>query len=220
MNIYENTQHIDEWHDFLKKCSAHKYKKGEIIFLKNENTKKICIIKSGIVKVYDIDNEGEEQQVALDTITEVFPIGVGLGIHKNTLYFYEAFTDVEVYILERKDFLEYIADNPRIGYEMYEGLAKRFVSMQTRVYALEQKKALDKIVLTLLYLCERFGTQLNSKSVKIELPLSHKELSNFIGLTRETISLTLKKLSDQSAISYKGKYYTIDTKKLKDIIDP
>lgn len=97
---------------------------------------------------------------------------------------------------------------------MYADMAGRFVNLQKRIKGLGQPKAPDKIIHTLAYLCERFGSREGDDTMIVELSLTQQELSDFIGLTRETISIELKKLEKDGLITYKNKKYSLDLNKL------
>jgi CRP-like cAMP-binding protein len=162
------------------------YKKGEIILLQDEIPRHVGIVKSGMVKTYNINKHGEERPVSIDGQSEIFPIGWVYGKIEKTQYFYEAFTDSVIIELPRKDFLQYLKFHPRMGYEMYADLAARHVALQARIYALEQSRASEKIILTLIYLCDRFAATSAGRSQiqHLKLPLTQQELENYIGLTR------------------------------------
>ena len=190
-----------------------------MILLQNEDPGTVRIIKSGVVRVYDITAEGEERTVSFDVETEIIPIGWVLGKLEKAQYFYQALTDVEVYTLKRQDFLHYIKFHPKIAYEFYANLANRHMALQHRIYALEQTTAASKIAYTLSYLVGRFGEKNSANVSQLTVPLTQQELANFIGLTRETTSTELKKLERRGILRTKDKLFHINTPKLRKLID-
>lgn len=182
--------------------------------MQDDELQSIYIIKSGVVRVYDITAEGEERTVALDVEGEIFPIGVALGLLQKSQYFYQAQTNCEIYSIKKEDFLRYLRFHPKIALNFYKDLAEDFVGLQSRILALQQTKASSKILLTLSYLAERFGKQIGSNTTEIQIPLTQQEIANFIGLTRETTSIELKKLENSKIIKCHKKQYSIDQSKL------
>ncbi len=187
--------------------------------MQGEELDSIYIIKSGVIRVYDITAEGEERTLALDIEGEIFPIGVALGILNESQYFYQAQTDCEVYVIKRLDFLRYLRFHPKITMSFYKDLAEDFVGLQSRILALEQTKASNKILLTLSYLAERFGKQVGSNTTEIQIPLTQQEIANFIGLTRETTSTELKKLENSKIIRITKKQYSLNQSKLEEALE-
>ncbi|MCB9823302.1 Crp/Fnr family transcriptional regulator [Candidatus Nomurabacteria bacterium] len=207
------------WNQYLGRARILRFKKSESIIMQGDELENIYIIKSGVVRVYDITAEGEERTVALDIEGEIFPIGLALGMIQKSQYFYQAQTDCEVYSIRKLDFLRYLRFHPKIAMSFYKDLAEDFVGLQSRILALEQTKASSKILLTLSYLAERFGKQVGSNTTEIQIPLTQQEIANFIGLTRETTSTELKKLETSKIIRCTKKHYSLNQSKLQDAIN-
>lgn len=221
MKIDSDASPGDHWKNFIKKYPVHTYSKGEIIIMEGEVPSCARIVKTGLVKTYNINKHGEERPVSFDSVSEMFPIGWVLNLLEHTEYFYEAFTDCEIYEIPKSDILYYFKNNPKMGGELYLTLASRFNSLQSRIYALQQSRASEKIMLTLLYLSERFASPHNRKHKlqKINIPLTQQELANFIGITRETTSTELKKLESIKAIKHKNQEYEINIDKLNQLLE-
>ena len=102
---------------------------------------------------------------------------------------------------------------------MYASLASKVVSLQARIYALEQSRASEKVIRTLLYLCERFGVSYKrTNKTTLKLPLTQQDIANFIGITRETTSHELKKLEKIKAIKLTRKHYVVNIEKLNELL--
>jgi CRP-like cAMP-binding protein len=103
--------------------------------------------------------------------------------------------------------------------DLLEIMVSRHLQFQMRVNALEQSKATHKVINTLHYLCLRFGKEIKENIVKVELPLTQQDLANFMGLTRETTGIELKKLEKQGVINYRRQNYLIRTDRLNEVLD-
>jgi CRP/FNR family transcriptional regulator len=58
-------------------------------------------------------------------------------------------------------------------------------------------------------LCARqFGVK-TGNAITIDLPLAHKDIASMVGITRETVSLEMKKLEQLGLITYKRNSITI-----------
>ncbi len=217
MKLFKSSDHRVKWNRFISKYDTHRYDKGEIILLQDEVPDNIRIIKSGVVKTYDIDSNGEEKTVSFDNVREIFPLGWAFKQIERTQYFYQAFTDCEVIVIPRDEFVRYLRLNPRMGSEMYADMASRFINMQSRILSLQQSKAPDKILYTLKFLCGRFGVEVKEDVALVKIALTQQELSDFIGLTRETTSLELKKLEKAGVLKYKDRNYLVNLAKLEEV---
>jgi CRP-like cAMP-binding protein len=62
-----------------------------------------------------------------------------------------------------------------------------------------------------LYYCDTFETTKNH--YQIPLRLTHQEIANLVGLTRETVSTEIGKLKKSGILTIKDVYYIVDTDK-------
>lgn len=205
--------------EFLERYPLASYGKGETILLKEVVPSHVFIVKTGVVKVSSISASGDEQAVSFDTEGELFPIGWAVGAIERTQYFYTALTKVTAYKVPRKDYQDYLATRPHSMLVRYQELAARLVSMQERINALQQPKASDKILHTLLYMAHRFGAKVSVKTARLKIPITQQELALFVGLTRETTSIELKKLEKAGLISYSRNAFFVHTKKVESAIE-
>jgi len=210
---------MDTFETFLNDFPSYEYQRGEVILSYDVVPKCAYAIKSGAVKTYNIDSMGNHHPIVIDVKGEIFPLGWVLGHTDKTQYFYEAFTNCTVVCFEKAVFLECLELNPTLASELYHSLGNRFADVQLRIEALEQSRAGSKVVHTLRYLSTRFGRQVSKGTVSIRIPFTQQDLADFLGLTRETTSIELKKLEIAGVIEYEHQHYTLHTDKLNELIE-
>jgi CRP/FNR family transcriptional regulator, anaerobic regulatory protein len=210
---------MDEFQQLLKQFRVKRFKKGEIILVQGEVPECAYIVKSGIVKSYNLTLSGEEKPIGFDMEGDLFPIAWIYKKLKHVQFYYEAFTEIEVHCVPTQEIRHFLDANPAIQAYTMDKLIDRYVNMQLRVNALEQSKASLKVLNTIHFLCLRFGQDVKKNVVKIQLPLTQQDLANFIGLTRETTGIELKKLQDATVLSRKKQYMVVRTDKLNELLD-
>lgn len=198
----------------LKDAIVRKYNSGATVLYQGEVPRFGCIVKSGIVKAFNISSHGEEQIVSFHIAGEVFPIDWIFGKTSSTVYFYEATGEAEVYLISRDKIKKFLTDNSQAQGAVLEHYVTNYTSLLLRICALEQAKAGEKIMYTLYYLCGRYGARTTNKHTHIKLHLTHQHIANLVGLTRETAATELNKLKRKNIIKYDSQNYTIDTEKL------
>ncbi len=219
MKYVTTAGNLDNVQRFLKRYHTKRFAKGEVILSQDEVPTTTYVIKKGVVKTYNLTSDGEEKPISFDIKNEFFPIGWVFSKLQRCQYYYEAFTDCEVYCVPRDEYMAFITSNLYTLYTILDGVVSRYLYYQMRVNALEQSKASSKVLYTLHFLSLRFGIDLKKDLVTIPLPLTQQDLANFMGLTRETTSMELKKLQEQGVISYTNQKYTIRTNKLNERLD-
>ncbi len=210
---------MNKYQSFISQYHLKRFRKGEIILVQGEVPPATYILKKGIVKTYNLTTQGEEKPISFDSVGEVFPVAWTFNRVRYAQYYYEAFTDCEVYSVPRNEYQDFLKQHPDITYEVFMGFVDRYTNFQMRVNALEQSKAATKILNTVHFLCLHFGRDLKKDTVQIQLPLTQQDLANFMGLTRETTGIELKKLQRKGVLSYRRQNYIVRTDKLDELLD-
>lgn len=191
------------------------FKKRSILLYQGEAPRMAYVLKSGVVKVYTINNAGEEQIVAFQAKRDIFPSSWIFGKSSTTLYYFEALTDCEVYTLPREELYKQLVTSPELLTSTLDYFVTNYTGLMMRVTALEQSRAREKIMFTLYYLLFRYGRPTKSGRYVIELGLTHSIIASLVGLTRETTTTELSKLKRQKVLDYNLHNYTVNKEKLE-----
>lgn len=204
---------------FLQTCPLRKFHKGRIVLYQGEIPQYTFFIKKGVIKAYSITQLGEEKIATFLTDDEVFSSFLPGKKNLAALYYYEALTDCEIYLIPREKLMNYLESNPTAMMEMLKYSMVNYTSSLMRVTALQQPKAQDKIAYVLYHLMQRYGIEDKNGLYEIGIHLTHQTIASYIGLTRETIALELSKLKRKNIISYKNQRYIVDKDKLLNLIN-
>jgi CRP/FNR family transcriptional regulator len=206
---------------FLEKNPVRTFKKGEIIIFQGEAPRAAFVVKSGIVKAYNLSVGGDEKPVDFYSPGVVFPGGWVYGRIPNAIYYYEAFTpSVALYAVKRQDFVDFIKSHPELMYQELNRYLTDEIGQSMRLNALQHSRASDKLLYTLHYLALSHGHKVAPQVVEIDLNLTHQDFANLTGLTRETAATELNKLKHQGVINYvKHKPYRLDLARLMRLLN-
>jgi len=208
-------QQTDAMRDFFKTCVVKSYKKGEIILFQGEAPRTACRLKLGMIKVYNLNHNGDEKPVGYHVEGDIFPTPWVFHKAPSALYYYEAMTDVELYHVPREDYTAFLKRHPEELYTQMERLVTDYLGSMMRLNALQHSRASDKLIYTLHYLALSQGRRVAVEEVELTIDLTHQDFANLTGLTRETAATELNKLKRAGVIEY-GKHmpYRIKMKKL------
>lgn len=185
-------------------------KKRTILYYQGEIPREANIVRDGLMKVYSINTSGEEQIVSFHAPGDMFPLPWVFGESSNTLFYYEALTDCELLTLPRAKIQDRIASDADVLRDVFDYFVNKHTGLLMRVTALEQTRALEKILFTMYYLLYHYGKEQKPGLFKIELKLTQPVIAGMVGLTRETTAKNLNQLKRRGIITYKGYYYTVD----------
>jgi CRP-like cAMP-binding protein len=190
------------------------FKKRSILLYQGEVPRMAYVVRSGLIKMYSINNAGEEQVVSFMGPNDIFSGPWIFNKASAALYYYETLTDSEILTLPR-DILRDVLNRPEFLSKALDYYVSNYTGLLLRVTALEQPRARDKIMCTLYYLTYRYGREAKSGMYALNFPLTHKIIASLVGLARETISAEISKLKRQQVLAQQGDTYTINKQKLE-----
>ncbi len=201
---------------FFKKSKPLFYKKGAVILRGDEVPNGIFYLNRGYVKNYALSENGDEFTFILYHKGDFFPISWTFNETRKP-YFIETITPCTFYKRSREDFIKFLKENPEILLYIVNKITRRFDGLLVRMEHMAFGNAYKKVCSILYILCERFGKEGKSKEVIIDMPLTHKDIANLLGVARETVSVEIAKLKRGKIIKNSGKHiYVLNIKKLKE----
>lgn len=203
----------------IEKSLTRNFSAGSTILYQGEAPRHACVLISGVIRVFSISDNGDEQIITFHVKGEIFPSSWIFGKSSSTFFFYDALTDCKVAYLDRKELLDTMKSTPESSNAILDYFATSYAASLIRINALEQPKARSKLLYTLYYLCHRHVKDINDKTaITIPINLTHQNFASLVGLTRETAAMELGKLKKQGIITYKQQKYTVNIKRLLEII--
>jgi CRP-like cAMP-binding protein len=147
-------------------------------------------IVSGTVRTYKVLVDGRRQIGAFYLPGDIF----GLETGNEHTFSAEAITDCRVIVIKRSAVLALAARDNDVVRQMWELTARELHRVQEHSLALI-KSAEERVAGFLLEMAER-----GAGEAAVELSMSRQDIADYLGLTIETISRTLKHLEDAAAI--------------------
>jgi CRP-like cAMP-binding protein len=206
-----------ESNEFKKLTDLHTlrtFKKGSIIIYQGEVSKDVYAIDEGIVKAYSINNQGDERIISFYSNGEIFPAPWSLSASATAPYYYETISDTTLHVIPQVDFKRSAKKSTDFMTEVADYYVASMNDAMMRINGLEQAKANEKLVFTLLYLVQRHGKLLGGELYRINLSLTQQMIASMLGLTRETTANELLKLKREKVLSYRSQRYIVDRAKL------
>lgn len=210
---------MNQLEQYVKTLPTRKISKGAMIVLQEEAPDSGFALTSGIVKLCNVTAKGVEKTLSFITPGNVFPVCWLFSKTEQPLFYYQAYTDCKVALIQKRQFTEYIQEHRGLGQYLLDSFTQLCVTDALQINALIQTTASMKIAAMLRYLCLRYGHDTEPNSVRIGIPLTQQEIANLIGLTRETTILELSKLKKRDIIDVVQRHYIVNTTLLNTILD-
>lgn len=203
---------IDELTDICEIKEERTYSKGDVITMEGDAINEFLYLKEGLVKLSKSTSDGKEQIISF---SKPFDFVSLLSVFSSDIYKYSvtAVDNSVVCILD----LEVVKKHARVNAMFTMDLMTR-VSEATDKIVLEnleikRKHLKGRIAHVLLY----FSNYIFEKD-EFELPVSRREIAEYIGMTTENVIRTLSEFRKDKIIKIFGKDILIaDKKRLESI---
>ncbi len=192
---------------FFKDFRQLHYKKGETILRAEDTPTGVYFLSKGFARLYAVSKKGEELTLIIFKPGDFFPIMWAIN-NVRTDYYLEAMTNVELLRVPQDKFLEFVKSNSDVLFELTSKILVRLGGLLKRMEYMVFGNAYAKVASIITICADRFGRKVDSKVV-IEVPLTHSDIASMIGVTRETVSIEIKKIENKGLISYKGRLITV-----------
>lgn len=203
----------DALSELLSRYPTRIIKKGRPLFYQGEIPRSALYVRSGVVKLYNISASGEEKIVGYEGHDAILPSEWLFSRSPVSLYYSDTFVDCEITSIPRDDILDFINTRNDISLALLDRYISMYIGSTMHLHALEQLRSGDKLLHILQYLVLRFGKEVSKNHYQIPLRLTHQEIANLVGLTRETVSTEIGKLKKSGILTMKDVYYVVNIDK-------
>ncbi len=192
------------------------YEAGSVVFQEGDQGEALYIIARGLVKLSKVDLEGHEKTLAILQPPEFFGEMALLG-HASRSATAVTLNEVHAYLLFDDDFRRLISDYPAISLNLTSTLAARLRGTNDEAQVLSYKDAQGRVAYVLLRLYRGGVVDLGGESALVRL--THQELANLAGTSRETVTRALKALEEEGVIETRPKeIFLLDPEGLEEIL--
>jgi CRP/FNR family transcriptional regulator, cyclic AMP receptor protein len=180
---------------FEEENRQQSYPKGTVVVHQGGSTDFVYFITEGLIKVGDSDFRGEGRTLSIFSKGHVFPISWLLKDQpqEGTLYDYEAITPTKAYVMRREDLRTALDAHPQVYIQLVDVLVKTYVNAGARITNLQKTNVSERLEFVLYYLAMMLGGKSRQGIVNISIPITHQEIADLAGLSREAVSRELSK---------------------------
>ena len=186
------------------------------VYNSGDQDESVYFIESGQIKLVMVSSEGKECLLAIHSGGDIFGelCLSGLGMRQETATAMKATT---LKLIPCSRFFERLKRD-----SLYEGfvryLAVRIADQQQVIANLVTVDSEQRLGQTLLQLARTMGKK-DPRSIRIELKITHEELSAMVGTTRPRISLFMQRFHNLGLIeTNEERFFIIKEKKLTDYL--
>jgi CRP-like cAMP-binding protein len=179
------------------------YRPRQVIYLPGDRAQGVHFLASGRIKVSKVTRDGKELTLAYRTEGDFFgePCLMDGGPREEMAEAMDGSITVEV---ERERLDHLLHTDGTASYKFARALIARRKDLEARVEQLIFKDVGSKLAELLLNLGHEHGIA-DERGLIVGLKITHQEMANLIGSTRETVSLTLSQFKRKGLIQTEGR---------------
>jgi CRP/FNR family transcriptional regulator len=196
--LFFNCISIDEIEEYCESRTETTYQEGETIIEQGQNINKFLYLKEGLVKLYRKNEHDEEQIISFGKPYDFVSI---LSVFSNMHYNYSvtALQQSVVCSFELSQISDLIQSNGTFALHLIQTLTKSSDRIILDSLNLLQKRLYGRVAYLLLYFSEEIF-----RNQQFDLPISRKEMAQYIGMSQENVIRALSALRKDGIIEVFG----------------
>jgi CRP/FNR family cyclic AMP-dependent transcriptional regulator len=194
---------VDAVQSLLPGSKTAVYRPRQVVYLPGDRAQGIFFVAQGRVKISKVTRDGKELTLAYRTTGDFFgePCLLEGGPREEMAEAMEATTAVEV---DRETLDQALQTSAQTAHSFTRALIARRKDLESRMEQLIFKDVGAKLAELLLDLGIHHGIE-DVRGLVVGLKITHQEMANLIGSTRETVSLTLSQFKRKGLIQTEGR---------------
>lgn len=179
------------------------YPKGSLLFVEGESARGVFVLCSGKVKLTTSSSEGRTLIVRIAGAGELLGASAVL-LHKAYEMSAETVEPCQVNFIRTEEFMSWIQNDRDAMMSVARQLSGDYYAAQREIrsFGLAQTTT-EKLARLVLDWCDQSGEP-TDKGVRLKVLLTHEEIAQMIGTTRETVTRLLTSLKLKKVIEIKG----------------
>jgi CRP/FNR family cyclic AMP-dependent transcriptional regulator len=174
------------------------FRQGEVIFHRDDPGQVLYIVKEGKVKIALTSPDGQEVSLTVFGAGECFgELSILDGEPRSADAV--ALERVELYALQRQDFVNVVMNHPKIAVQVMKVISQRLRQADNQIEDLLFLDVYGRVAKKLLELSETHGVP-TAQGVRIELRLTQQELASMVGASRESVNKVMGYFTDKRYI--------------------
>lgn len=196
----------DDLRALSRSLVERRYAAGEVVFPEEETGRSVYVVREGRVKVSRWLPSGRELILAYHDPPEHFG-EMALLDGRTAPATVTAVARSAIVSLDRVRF-ETLLREPRFSRTLLEVLCARCRDAWQQIEILNKREPEARIRMALHRLCKSHGQRVEG-GTRIEMRLTHRELANMVGVTRETATRAIARLESDKLVEVRSRVFLV-----------
>ena len=182
----------------MSMAKLNNFRKGEMVFKAGDSGKNVYILESGRAKICQLSAEGKESILWFCLPGEIFGLAEVLRGSTREV-FAQVCTNSSIYSIPRDTFNTFMKYHPDTALQVIALLSCRLRTIGHMLMNLALDDATSRIIKLLLRLSVP-SMRKQDTDICLEIPLTHQEISDMVGTSRQTVTTVLGDLRKKGTL--------------------
>jgi len=188
--------------DLMRLATHRKAAKGELIFQAGSPGNNVYFLESGRVKIYHLSLTGKEILLWFCVPGEVFGLAEACHTGGGRQVYAETCESSRVLSVRQEDFKNYLAAHPAAALLVNDVLACRLRNLGNVIQSLVASDVNERVAQLIVRLAASHGRRAPNGDVYLDIRLTHQEMANMIGTTRQSVTSALNALRRHGVLDF------------------
>lgn len=184
-------------------ASTKKVARGTYIFLPEETSDKLYLIKKGRVRVGNYGNGGRAITKNIFAEGDIFGESALMGNHSHRNFAY-AMESTTLAVLSVKEFQAKVRRYPALTQQLLELIGNRLLATEQRLESMVFKNSRSRIIEFIHQLGVQQGQRVGYEML-VRKFLTHQEIANLTATSRQTVTTILNELRNANILTFNRK---------------
>lgn len=184
------------------------YPKSHVLFQQGDPGEEFLVLTEGSVKVELMNQDGKELTLA---ILKPFQFLGELALLDDVPRSATVVTmeNTDFLVINKRDFARMLDTYPRMCFPILQQLTRRVRVLTDDIASMAFLDSYSRVSRKILSLAEEMGEKQEDGSIFIDQSLTHQQLANLVGTTRETVTKILNEMKEKDLIAIRRHRITI-----------
>ncbi len=200
VNFFAQLSRHQQYH-LLELAAKRPFLRDELIDQLGGHSDSVYIVANGRVKIFELNADGKQIILWFCGAGELF--GFSETLVPSTFPSHQinaqAYGQGELLVIKKTDFERFITDNPTTVLPVVRLLGFRLREIMDVLMDVTSSDVTSRVIRLLYRLGAMYG-QNTGRGLRIELPITHQEMADMIGASRQTVTTVLGDLKRKGVI--------------------
>lgn len=191
------------------------FDKDELLLASGDPSDMFFAVREGFIKATTTEESGRQRLLWIAGRYDIAPLE-RFFTRKVLQYDYVGYTQGSAYVIGKAALHKIVQEQPAAALEIARGLSEHFDDASERLSAIGKADVRSKLLHMLYNLTVKFSSSDVTPLHELGLNLTHQDLADMIGASREIVSIELSKARAEGFVEYDRSTFTVNVARIRE----